>query len=140
MLSLAELVATRAKLEDKIKRSKPRGAYRGAVKIGAHGHALRARTGKSQAEVARLAGVSERSLRTWEDARNPAKEAPKVHAAIVAALAALGVTYALPQARQQVAYRDERTGETWAGRGLMPKWLRVRLDDGHRLSDFRVGD
>lgn len=115
-----------------------RGAYRGAVKIGANGHALRAKTGKSQAEFAKLAGVSERSLRTWEGARDPAREAPKVHAAIVAALASLGVTYGPPRARH-VSYRHPLTGDTWSGRGLMPVWMRRSLDDaGYTLDQLRA--
>lgn len=117
---------------------KTRGAYAGAVKIGAHGHALRARTGKSQGEFARLAGVSERSLRTWEGAADPAREAPKVHQAIVATLARLGVTYAPPQQRRPVRYRDPMTLMTWSGRGLQPAWLRVALAGGKRLADFEV--
>lgn len=115
----------------------PRGAYKGAVKIGCRGHELRARTGLSQAEFCQRAGVSERSLRTWEAAQHPASEAPKCHAAIVACLARLGVTYA-QQNRQPVRYRCKMTGSTWSGRGLMPVWLRVALDDGKKLADFEV--
>lgn len=138
MQSLAELLAARDQLAEKIKRSKPRGAYRGAVKIGANGHALRAKTGKSQAEFAKLAGVSERSLRTWEGARDPAREAPKVHAAIVAALTSLGVTYGPPKARH-VSYRHPLTGDTWSGRGLMPVWMRRSIEDnGYTLDQLRA--
>jgi hypothetical protein len=35
-------------------------------------------------------------------------------------------------------YRDARTGETWSGRGLQPKWLKVALSNGKSLSDFTV--
>lgn len=115
----------------------PRGAYAGAVKLGCRGHELRARTGLAQAEFARRAGVSERSLRTWEAAENPAEEAPKVHAAIVAALAALGVSWA-PKPARPVRYRCPRTWQTWSGRGVMPVWLRVALADGARLADFEL--
>lgn len=138
MLSLADLVRQRNELADKTARMQPRGAYRGAVKIGCHGHAMRASTGLSQAEFARRAGVSERSLRTWEAARDPAKEAPKCHAAIVAALAALGVAYALPEARQ-VAYRHPLSGDTWSGRGRMPVWMRRTLEAGcYSLDELRA--
>lgn len=37
-----------------------------------------------------------------------------------------------------VAYRDARTGETWSGRGLMPKWLKVRMENGQKLEEFRA--
>lgn len=137
MRSLADLLAERHKLADQITRRKPRGAYAGAVKLGCRGHELRARTGLAQAEFARRAGVSERSLRTWEAAENPAEEAPKVHAAIVAALAALGVSWA-PKPARPVRYRCPRTGQTWSGRGVMPVWLRVALADGARLADFEL--
>jgi DNA-binding protein H-NS len=35
-------------------------------------------------------------------------------------------------------YRHPKTGETWAGRGLQPKWLRKAVDAGHDPSEFRV--
>src|SRR5215475_8341135 len=34
-------------------------------------------------------------------------------------------------------YRD-RSGNTWAGRGAQPKWLREKLKAGARLEDFAV--
>lgn len=37
-----------------------------------------------------------------------------------------------------VKYRDARTGESWSGRGLQPRWLKAALDAGKRLEDFRV--
>ena len=40
------------------------------------------------------------------------------------------------KARPDVKYRDARTGETWSGRGLQPKWLKVALASGKKLSDF----
>src|SRR5499425_2821299 len=36
-----------------------------------------------------------------------------------------------------VKYRD-RAGNTWAGRGAQPRWLRERLKDGAKLQDFAV--
>jgi ParB/RepB/Spo0J family partition protein len=36
-------------------------------------------------------------------------------------------------------YRDAKTGETWSGRGLMPKWLKVRMEAGEKLADFLIG-
>lgn len=137
MLSLAELLRQREQLAGQLKRRAPRGAYAGAVKLGCRGHELRARTGLSQAEFARRAGVSERSLRTWEAAENAAQEAPKVHAAIVSTLAALGVSWA-PKQTPPARYRCPRTWQTWSGRGQMPVWLRVALADGARLADFEL--
>jgi DNA-binding protein H-NS len=37
-----------------------------------------------------------------------------------------------------VKYRD-RAGNTWAGRGAQPKWLRAKLKAGAKLRDFEVG-
>lgn len=33
-------------------------------------------------------------------------------------------------------YRNRATGETWSGRGLQPKWLKVAIAGGARLEDF----
>ncbi len=35
-------------------------------------------------------------------------------------------------------YRHTKTGETWSGRGLQPKWLRAELATGKKLADFAV--
>lgn len=37
-----------------------------------------------------------------------------------------------------IKYRNRETGEAWTGRGLMPKWLRAKLDAGANLNDFLV--
>jgi hypothetical protein len=34
-------------------------------------------------------------------------------------------------------YRD-KSGNTWAGRGVQPVWLREKLKDGAKLEDFAV--
>lgn len=34
-------------------------------------------------------------------------------------------------------YRD-RSGNTWAGRGAIPVWLREKIKDGAKLEDFAV--
>ncbi len=39
---------------------------------------------------------------------------------------------------RDVRYRNAATGETWSGRGQVPKWLRAKLDDGAQLSEFAV--
>jgi DNA-binding protein H-NS len=36
-----------------------------------------------------------------------------------------------------VKYRD-KSGNTWAGRGAQPVWLREKLKDGAKLEDFAV--
>jgi DNA-binding protein H-NS len=36
-----------------------------------------------------------------------------------------------------VKYRD-RSGNTWAGRGMQPLWLRERLKSGAKIEDFAV--
>ena len=36
-----------------------------------------------------------------------------------------------------VKYRD-KSGNTWAGRGAQPRWLRERLKAGAKLQDFAV--
>lgn len=35
-------------------------------------------------------------------------------------------------------YRDVRTGETWSGRGLQPKWLKAAIADGASLDDYKI--
>jgi len=37
-----------------------------------------------------------------------------------------------------VKYRCSASGETWSGRGLMPKWLKVKMEAGAVLTDFEV--
>lgn len=41
-------------------------------------------------------------------------------------------------APQGCKYFNAHTGETWSGRGLMPKWLKVETAGGKQLSDFEV--
>lgn len=35
-------------------------------------------------------------------------------------------------------YRNAETGDTWSGRGLQPKWLKVALGSGKKLADFEL--
>lgn len=127
MLSVAEF--------RKERRSKPRGAYAGAVKIGCQNHRDRAKTGKSQAEFARLANVSERTLRTWE-AGEPVS--PLTGERIARALELLQAERerAARAPRRAVRYYDQHTGQSWSGRGLQPAWLRTELGKGRRLDEF----
>lgn len=39
---------------------------------------------------------------------------------------------------QQVKYRDPLTGKTWTGRGLTPKWLAIKVQEGVDKSFFLV--
>lgn len=37
-------------------------------------------------------------------------------------------------------YRNpDNDGETWTGRGLRPRWLQERMDNGAKLEDFLIG-
>lgn len=41
--------------------------------------------------------------------------------------------------KAKILYRDpENENNTWAGRGIMPKWLQAKLDAGHKLEDFKL--
>ncbi len=35
-------------------------------------------------------------------------------------------------------YRDAKTGDTWAGRGVQPRWLTAALKGGKKLEDFLI--
>ena len=35
-------------------------------------------------------------------------------------------------------YRNRATGETWTGRGKMPKWLQAEVVSGKRKEDFLI--
>ncbi len=35
-------------------------------------------------------------------------------------------------------YRNKQTGESWAGRGVRPRWLVAALKAGRKLEDFAV--
>lgn len=102
---------------------KRRGAYVGAVKIGCENQLARARTGKSQAEFSRLAGVPERTLRTWERG-DP-----------VSAVSVQRICCNLKQ-HYGPRYFDHYTGMSWSGKGQMPAWLCAELGKGRRLADF----
>jgi DNA-binding protein H-NS len=43
---------------------------------------------------------------------------------------------AKPKPFQQ--YRDPVTGETWTGHGPRPQWLRLRLEQGRQLEDYKT--
>lgn len=35
-------------------------------------------------------------------------------------------------------YRHPRSGDTWSGRGLKPRWLRAELEGGAKIEDFLI--
>lgn len=39
-----------------------------------------------------------------------------------------------------VKYRDPESGQSWTGRGLQPKWLRERVQQGQTADSFLVRD
>jgi DNA-binding protein H-NS len=45
---------------------------------------------------------------------------------------------ALKGAKVKPKYRDVKTGETWAGRGMKPRWLAAALKSGRKLEDFLI--
>lgn len=43
-----------------------------------------------------------------------------------------------PAKKSSIKYRYALTGETWSGKGLQPKWLKVALASGRTLAEFDV--
>lgn len=43
-----------------------------------------------------------------------------------------------PGRKAPVKYSDPDTGSTWSGRGLMPKWLKAKMEEGRKLSEFEA--
>jgi DNA-binding protein H-NS len=35
-------------------------------------------------------------------------------------------------------YKNSKTGKTWTGRGMKPKWIKDHLDDGGSLDDLLI--
>jgi DNA-binding protein H-NS len=42
-------------------------------------------------------------------------------------------------ARVAAKYRNPITGDTWTGRGKMPRWLQSEVNAGKRREDFLIG-
>ena len=65
----------------------------------------------------------------------------RIREQLEAQAAAIGAKVTFPgKGKGQAApikYRDEH-GNTWAGRGMKPVWLRERIDAGMSLEDFAV--
>jgi DNA-binding protein H-NS len=49
-----------------------------------------------------------------------------------------GRTSAMKGVKVKPKYRDARTGDTWAGRGVQPRWLTAALKTGKKLDDFLI--
>jgi DNA-binding protein H-NS len=49
-----------------------------------------------------------------------------------------GRTSAMKGVKVKPKYRDARTGDTWAGRGVQPRWLTAALKAGKKLDDFLI--
>jgi DNA-binding protein H-NS len=49
-----------------------------------------------------------------------------------------GRTSAMKGVKVKPKYRDARTGETWAGRGVQPRWLTAALKAGKKLDDYLI--
>ena len=46
----------------------------------------------------------------------------------------------LPRRKAKPKYRHPKTGETWAGRGNMARWLRREIENGAKKEDFLIRD
>jgi DNA-binding protein H-NS len=51
---------------------------------------------------------------------------------------ARGRTSKLAGTKVPPKYRNRQTGETWAGRGATPRWLRALMKKGHKLEEFAI--
>ena len=49
-----------------------------------------------------------------------------------------GRTSAMKGVKVKPKYRDARTGDTWAGRGVQPRWLTAALKVGKKLDDYLI--
>jgi H-NS histone family protein len=46
---------------------------------------------------------------------------------------------ALPHTFKGAKYRNPANmSETWAGRGVRPRWLQAALKDGHKIEEFAI--
>jgi DNA-binding protein H-NS len=49
-----------------------------------------------------------------------------------------GRTSAMKGVKVKPKYRDSKTGDTWAGRGVQPRWLTAALKSGKKLEDYLI--
>jgi DNA-binding protein H-NS len=59
-------------------------------------------------------------------------------APVVAPSTGNGRTSAMKGLKVKPKYRDARTGDTWAGRGVQPRWLTAALKTGKKLDDYLI--
>jgi DNA-binding protein H-NS len=49
-----------------------------------------------------------------------------------------GRTSSMKGVKVKPKYRDAKTGDTWAGRGVQPRWLTAALKAGKKLDDYLI--
>jgi DNA-binding protein H-NS len=49
-----------------------------------------------------------------------------------------GRTSAMKGVKVKPKYRDPKTGDTWAGRGVQPRWLTAALKGGKKLDSYLI--
>jgi DNA-binding protein H-NS len=49
-----------------------------------------------------------------------------------------GRTSAMKGVKVKPKYRDPKTGDTWAGRGVQPRWLTAALKTGKKIEDYLI--
>jgi DNA-binding protein H-NS len=54
------------------------------------------------------------------------------------AVAGNGRTSAMKGVKVKPKYRDSQSGDTWAGRGVQPRWLTAALKAGKKLEDYLI--
>jgi DNA-binding protein H-NS len=59
-------------------------------------------------------------------------------ASVVVANVGNGRTSAMKGVKVKPKYRDAKTGDTWAGRGVQPRWLTAALKAGKKLEDYLI--
>jgi DNA-binding protein H-NS len=54
------------------------------------------------------------------------------------AAVSIGRTSAMKGAKVKPKYRNAKTGDTWTGRGVQPRWLTAALKGGKKLDDYLI--
>jgi DNA-binding protein H-NS len=54
------------------------------------------------------------------------------------AVARNGRVSAMKGVKVKPKYRDAKTGDTWAGRGVRPRWLTAALKAGKKIDDYLI--
>jgi DNA-binding protein H-NS len=49
-----------------------------------------------------------------------------------------GRTSTMKGVKVKPKYRDPKTGDTWAGRGVQPRWLTAALKTGKKIEDYLI--